>query len=526
MSASERSGGSHTGDAPIPVDPEAPGGPLNSSDFEAAPCGLLVLTMDGLIVRANAGFLALAGISSEKAFSSRFQQLLTRSGTIYYDTHFLPVLLLRGVLKEVAFDILLGSGARVSVLVNARVRRDLDGHAREIRLALFDASERRQYERDILQAGKEAERMAEVVRRSTDAIITLTPNGSVQGWNHGAELIFGFSQDEAMGQSLLCLIFSEEHQKDVSEAAAALEQGKDFLAETVCMHKSGREIEVSINFTPHMEAPGNLVAYSAIIRDATARRVAERALLQSEKLASVGRLASSIAHEINNPLESVTNLLYILNTQTADPGAKSLISVAQEELARVSQITTQTLRFHRQSSSRTQVEVKSLLESILALYRGRIRNSDVTAVFGHRESSALLCFDSELRQILTNLIGNAIDAMRARGGRLTLRSRDATIWSTGAKGVRITIADNGCGMDKTICGRIFEPFFTTKGISGTGLGLWVSQDLVAKNHGSIRFRTSNRNDWHGTVFLLSFPHASSHHEQPQHPPDEEYRHER
>jgi PAS domain S-box-containing protein len=465
------------------------------------------MAVDGSVLWSNGYFSRMVGLSVEEVCTKRFHQFLSRSGAIYYETHFLPALLLRGDLKEVSFDILRASGERVPVFLNATVGRESGTNHGEIQLAIFDASERRQYEQDLMYANKEADRMAEVVRRSTDAIIALEPDGSIQAWNRGAELIFGYSPDEAIGKPLLGLIFSPERQKDVIEAASALRKGDDFRAETVVTNKSGRDIEVSINFTPHLEAPGTLVAYSAIIRDATARKIAERALLVSEKLASVGRLASSIAHEINNPLESVTNLLYILEKQVSDPSSKSFVHTAQEELARVSQITTQTLRFHRQSSNKSLVDIRALLNSILALYRARLHNSNIVPVFEPSSSSPLLCFESELRQILSSLIGNAVDAMRGSGGRLQLRTQDATLWASGCKGVRITIADDGCGMDKATLSRIFEPFFTTKGINGTGLGLWIAQDLIAKNLGSIRIRTNDSRNKHGTVFALSFPHS-------------------
>jgi PAS domain S-box-containing protein len=508
LSASERTGGGDPGDAQVPLIHSQkqlePSAALEVLDN--APCGLVVMALDGSLLWANQHFLRLTGSSAKNATEVRFHQFLGRSGSIYYETHFLPVLLLRGVLQEVSFEIVSTSGERTPVLVNATLDRAFEGKSDKIHLAVFDASERRRYEQDLLYASKEAERMAEVVRRSTDAIMALEPDGKIQGWNHGAELIFGYSADEAIGKELLNLIFSPERMKDVIEATSTLKQGNDFLTETVCTHKSGREIEVSINFTPHLEAPGTLVAYSAIIRDATSRRIAERVLLVSEKLASVGRLASSIAHEINNPLESVTNLLYILETQVKEPSSKSLVRTAQEELARVSQITTQTLRFHRQSSNKSLVDIKALLESILALYRGRMHNSNIVPIFVYSNSSPLFCFESELRQILTHLVGNAVDSMRGRGGRLQLRTQDATLWAAGKKGVRITIADDGCGMDKATLARIFEPFFTTKGIGGTGLGLWISQDLVAKNLGLIQVRTSDSQVKHGTVFVMSFPH--------------------
>jgi signal transduction histidine kinase len=253
-----------------------------------------------------------------------------------------------------------------------------------------------------------------------------------------------------------------------------------------------------------MEAPGILVAFSVIIRDVTAQKAAEKALIQSEKLASVGRLASSIAHEINNPLEAVTNLLYILQSHAASEESKKLVSTAQEELARVSHIANHTLRFHRQSTNPTEVDLAELIPSILGLYRARLKSSEITVEIKRLDASPLRCYDGEMRQILMNLISNAFDATR-KGGRLIVACRDTRL-RAGLKGVRVTIADTGAGIAPATLNRIFEAFYTTKGIGGTGLGLWIIQGLLEKVGGSIRVRSSIKLGQSGTVFVLSFPH--------------------
>jgi signal transduction histidine kinase len=257
--------------------------------------------------------------------------------------------------------------------------------------------------------------------------------------------------------------------------------------------------------TPHLEPPGALVAFSAIIRDITARKLTEKALLQNEKLASVGRLASSIAHEINNPLEAVTNLLYLLELRASDEESKALVATAQEELARVAHVTTHTLQFHKQSSNRTMLHLGSLAESVLGLYRARLRNSGIAVISDFTGASPLYCFENELRQVLVNLVSNAFDAMRS-GGRLTIRSRDVTHWPSGLHGIRMTVADTGTGMDAATLSRIFEPFFSTKGIGGTGLGLWITKDLIQKNDGTVKVRSTNDPASSGTVVSLFFPH--------------------
>jgi signal transduction histidine kinase len=290
----------------------------------------------------------------------------------------------------------------------------------------------------------------------------------------------------------------------VRETMALMERGRSINREFVGVHKNGKRMDLSVNLTPHMEAPGILVAFSVIIRDVTAHKAAEKALIQSEKLASVGRLASSIAHEINNPLEAVTNLLYILQSKVVSEESKKLVFAAQEELARVSHIANHTLRFHRQSTNTTDVDLAELIDSVLGLYRARLNNAEITVQIKRSGASPLRCYDGEMRQILMNLLSNAFDATRG-GGRLILACRDTRLPS-GFKGVRVTIADTGTGIAPDALNRIFEPFYTTKGIGGTGLGLWIIQELIEKIGGTIRVRSSTKPGKSGTIFALCFPH--------------------
>ena len=240
--------------------------------------------------------------------------------------------------------------------------------------------------------------------------------------------------------------------------------------------------------------------------DITDRKRAEDTLRSTEKLTAVGRLASSIAHEINNPLEAVVNLLYLIEQPvTGSVQAREFARQALQELARVSQITTQTLRFFRQSTAQSRVRISDLLESVLALYQGRLLNSKITVERRFRDS-AILCYEGEIRQVLNNLVGNAVDVLREDfGGRLLVRARPATQWSTGAKGVQVSVGDTGHGMDRQTQARIFEAFFSTKGIGGTGLGLWVSSEIIKKHHGSLRVRSREKAPHRGTVFSIFIP---------------------
>ena len=239
--------------------------------------------------------------------------------------------------------------------------------------------------------------------------------------------------------------------------------------------------------------------------DVTERKHQDVLLLQSEKLAAVGRLASSIAHEINNPLESVVNLLFLLEQNLPPGDARTYALTAQAELARVSQITTQTLRFFRQSTAPTLTRPSELIDSVLALYQGRLLNSGVRVQQSSRGEVQGFVYESEIRQVLNNLFGNALDAMRDGGGTLRVRARCASDPGSGLPGFRISVADSGSGMDFATRARVFEPFFTTKGIQGTGLGLWVSSQIVEKHGGRLSVRTRQGVDAHGTVFSLFVP---------------------
>jgi PAS domain S-box-containing protein len=215
-------------------------------------------------------------------------------------------------------------------------------------------------------------------------------------------------------------------------------------------------------YQPMREANGSTSGVIALGVDVTDRRRAEQALLQSEKLAVVGRLASSIAHEINNPLESVTNLLYLARKSSDLNEVQEYLDTAERELRRVSNITNQTLRFHKQSTDPMAVLCQNLIEETLSIYQGRILNSRIQVEVCHRATQPVTCFEGEIRQVLSNLVGNAIDAMHPDGGRLLLRSREATNWKTGQRGILLTVADTGLGMGPHVVKKVFEAFLRRK----------------------------------------------------------------
>jgi signal transduction histidine kinase len=245
-----------------------------------------------------------------------------------------------------------------------------------------------------------------------------------------------------------------------------------------------------------------------VVLDATERKLAEDTLRKTEKLASAGRLAASIAHEINNPLEAITNLLFILrNFSGLGDVALNYVDMAELEARRIADITQQTLRFYRQSTRPARTSVGELIDSVLTLYRGRLSALEIKVERRCDPGIDLFCFAGELRQVLANLVSNAIDAA-APGTRILLRARRSRNWARPEQtGIRFAIADTGSGMDPEVRDRVFEAFFTTKDVTGTGLGLWVCQEIVVKHRGLIRMRsrTGRAGKTSGTLFQVFIP---------------------
>ena len=245
-----------------------------------------------------------------------------------------------------------------------------------------------------------------------------------------------------------------------------------------------------------------------IVLDATERKLSEEALRKTEKLAATGRLAASIAHEINNPLEAITNLLFLLRNfcQLENP-ALNYVEMAEAEARRISEITQQTLRFYRQSTLPARANMGELLDSVLTLYHGRLHTLGIEVERRYDPAMDLFCFAGEVRQVFANLVGNSIDAA-GEGVRLLVRARHSRNWvHPEQRGIRFAVADTGTGMAPEVRERVFEAFFTTKDVTGTGLGLWVSHEIILKHRGlvHVRSRIAQEGKTSGTVFQLFIP---------------------
>ena len=360
--------------------------------------------------------------------------------------------------------------------------------------------------RDRLQVALSAsQRLAAIVASSDDAIVSKGLDGIVTSWNAGAEKMFGYSAETMIGRSIETIIPPEFLPDEVRFLKLIGQGGHIEHYETIRRKQSGEAIEVSLTLSPVHDESGKIVGVAKIARDITQRKKAERALQTSDRLASVGRLAATIAHEINNPLAAVTNLVFLAKLNSEESETRELLGRAEEELGRVAQLTKQTLGFFRGTTGAASQSLAELVQPLVGLYSSRARNKNIKVSVEIKQDPAVYCVPSEIRQVVSNLLNNSIEAVEV-GGSVKIRISAARERSgAGSPGARLTIADSGCGIPTGIRKHLFEPFFTTKTDVGTGLGLWISKTIVEKHGGSIRLRSRTTPDSSGTVFSLFLP---------------------
>jgi PAS domain S-box-containing protein len=310
--------------------------------------------------------------------------------------------------------------------------------------------------------------------------------------NSAFERLCGSESDCAIGAdataALKCLLGTDEplRHDEPGRYSAEFEVGK-------------RTIRVSVD---RVQDDGDTGGKVVVLTDITDRKLAEYAVRAAEKLAATGKLAHAIAHEINNPLEALINLIYLAESSDQLPEIHEYLERASDELARISRITKQSLSFHRDTQHAVPIDVGALMGDVVALYRKVAASRQVCIAYDLRPTLSIYGFPGQLSQVLGNLLRNATEAAAPKS-QVMVRVRP--VHRRGHEGTRITIHDRGPGIPANVQDQMFDPFFTTKELKGSGLGLWVSRMLVLKHSGTIRFRSSTRENLSGTTFEVFLP---------------------
>lgn len=349
---------------------------------------------------------------------------------------------------------------------------------------------------------KSEERFRAFVAASSDVVYRMSPDWTTMRHLEGRRFI---PDTQSPDQSWLKrYIHPEDRQMVTAAIERAIETRGTFELEHRILRPDGSPGWTFSRAIPLLGADGEITEWFGTATDITARKLAEEALIRSERLALLGRMAATISHEINNPLEALTNLLYLASTTEGLPsGAREQLAEADAELQRVAHITRQTLGFYRESNAPGNVGVPTLIESVITLLKNKISAKHVCIEKQWRTAQEIRAVAGELRQVFSNFLMNCLDAVD-EGGTVKIRVGFSTLRDD-RPGIRITFSDNGKGVEAAVRTRIFEPLYTTKGDLGTGLGLWVSKQIVEKHQGRIQMRSSTEGKRRGSTFSVLLP---------------------
>jgi PAS domain S-box-containing protein len=344
-----------------------------------------------------------------------------------------------------------------------------------------------------------------------DAVVSTDAAGKVSFLNPVAQQLTGWDGRAAHGRlsKEVLLIVDEKTRTEIDDPVQTVSRSQRVVGlsnHLVLISRSQQEYPIELNAAPIRNDHGQLVGVVIVFRDITQRRQTEQTLRTSERLAQAGRLSATIAHEIRNPLDTVSNLIYLLrHEKEASAASTQYLAMASDELARIAQITGQLLTFHREAQTPIEVDLADVVQSVLVLHAPQIRRGHIKIEQRLDPARPVRGFPGELRQVFSNLVGNAIDAM-PHGGKLILHVHESSLGSDPAcKGVRVTVLDTGAGIPLGVRRNLFAPFYTTKGEKGTGLGLWVSRGIIEKHEGTIYLRSSIHPGNSGTAFSVFLP---------------------
>jgi PAS domain S-box-containing protein len=466
--------------------------------LEISTVGIIFFDASGDIVDANAAFLQMSGFTQQEVTARQLRwDTLTPPEWMQRSLEAIHQLKTQGSTVPYEKEYYRKDGSRFRGLFAAKGLSE--SHGVEF---ILDITEKHRAE-ELLKESEE--RFRQLSETSPIGIYQADLHNNVTYANAMAQKIFEMSEEELIGQGWLSRLCPEDAALVAEQWPKAIAENRSYEIEYRLQLPDGDIRLICAHSVMLHSDDGTSFGVVGTVEDITSRKRAEETLRETEKLAAVGRLAASIAHEINNPLESVTNLLYLARSSRDINEVQEYLGTAERELRRVSAISSQTLRFHRQSTKAKGLVMADLIAEVLSIYQGRLINSRIEVEERCDKDVAITCFDGEIRQVLNNLIGNAVDAMHSSGGRLLIRCNVCTRWSDGRRGIAVTIADNGPGIPPLVRKKIFDAFYTTKGIGGSGLGLWISKDILQRHAGAITVRSNQTEGSSGTVFRMFLP---------------------
>jgi PAS domain S-box-containing protein len=470
---------------------------------------VIVCDSTGRVTFMNSASVAATGWTKEQARGQTLEAVFRIVNEVTRETVESPVTKVLRVGNVVGLAnhtvLIRRDGTELAIDDSGAPIRNKDNEIVGVVLAFRDITKRKQQEEELRQSNASRLRLAAIIDSADDAIVSKDLIGVITSWNEGATTMFGYSADEMLGQPMRRLI-PEELQYEEGEILRRIRAGESTdHYETRRRAKNGDTLEVSVTISPIRDESGRIIGASNISRDISNRKQVERLLIRSEKFAATGRMAATIAHEINNPLESLVNLIFLARHSSApDSDVYNYLLTAENELDRLSHIARQTLGFYRDTGSPTEVYFHQLIETVLSVYGSKLSAGGVTIDKQFHDQRKVLVRKGEFLQIFSNIITNAADAMR-KGGMLSVSTRQLV--NSLGEGIQTIIRDTGVGIRQEHLAHIFEPFFTTKGDLGTGIGLWVTKQMVEGRGGEISFASSVELGKSGTVVTVFIPFA-------------------
>ncbi len=376
-------------------------------------------------------------------------------------------------------------------------------HPARAMLAALDITEEKQAEAVVHESEKRFRDLAE----SLPQFVWVTDARGVKTYCNQRYLDYtGVPTCDLMNMEWQACVHPDDRAAAAEAWASAVRTQTPYLQEYRLRRHDGEFRHFLARAIPVRNDAGDIDRWLGSSTDVHDRKMSEEAIRRSEKLSVAGRLASSISHEINNPLAGVVNLLYLMESNASlDEGTRQLVNTAQQQLQRVTEVTKQSLLFHRELTQPSTLQMATTLDSLLSLNRPAIDRKSIKVVRKYRPAQDLLCMAGEVRQALAHILSNALEALPDKGN-LAIRVRPGRAWSSaGQNGLLVTIADSGRGIAPHQLPFIFDAFYTTKGIYGTGLGLWIARDIVTRHRGFLRVRSSTRPGASGSVFQIFLP---------------------